>query len=71
MPVWASHSAVMIAADSPLPSQLDSIEIQEITAALRTHHGNIAAAARALKIHRSTLQGKLRKHQLYPAKLGQ
>ena len=53
-----------------LASQMSAIEFQEITNALCKHNDNIAAAARELDIHRSTLQGKLRKHALYPQKIG-
>ena len=47
--------------------EINAIEAYKIKIAINTHR-NIAAAARALNIHRSTLQGKLRKHGIYPIK---
>lgn len=47
------------------PMSVDRLEWEHIQKVLTDHHGNISAAARALKMHRRTLQRKLAK---YPVK---
>jgi DNA-binding NtrC family response regulator len=54
--------------EGTLNDQIDAIEVGEIKNALTKHNHNLSGAARELKIHRSTLQGKLRKHNIYPTK---
>lgn len=49
-----------------LGSRIDSLEREVLCRALRDTQGNLAATARQLNIPRSTLQGKLRKYDLYP-----
>jgi two-component system response regulator RegA len=46
--------------DSPL--SIDRLEWEHIQRVLAEHQGNISATARALKMHRRTLQRKLGKH---------
>lgn len=53
------------AAVSPLPMSVDRIEWEHIQRVLREHKGNISSTARALNMHRRTLQRKLLKR---PAK---
>ena len=67
-PAWTTPTPTSQERD--LPSHLGAIEIHEITTALEKHRYNLAATARELNIHRSTLQGKLRKHAIYPQKTG-
>lgn len=55
--------ATMPVADSPL--SVDRLEWEHIQRVLAEHQGNISSTARALKMHRRTLQRKLSKH---PAK---
>ena len=47
-------------ADKPL--SVERLEWEHINRVLTEHHDNISAAARALSMHRRTLQRKLRKH---------
>jgi len=54
-------------AKNTINDEINDIEAYKIKNAISTH-SNISAAARALNIHRSTLQGKLKKHGLYPIK---
>lgn len=52
-------------ADTPPPSDplsIDRMEWEHIQRVLHEHGGNISATARALKMHRRTLQRKLGKH---------
>jgi two-component system response regulator RegA len=58
-----------IAADGPdeddapdVPLSVDQVEWEHIQRVLNTHEGNITATARALNMHRRTLQRKLAKH---------
>lgn len=51
--------AVEIRTDPPSVARLEWEHIQRV---LSQHHGNISATARALKMHRRTLQRKLAKH---------
>jgi len=46
--------------DNPL--SVDRLEWEHIQKVLNEHEGNISATARALKMHRRTLQRKLAKH---------
>ncbi len=48
----------------PLREQLDVVEREAITAALRWADGNLSRTARALEVDRNTLKAKLSKHQL-------
>jgi len=51
-------------ADAPLPDEpmsVDRLEWEHIQKVLAEHEGNISATARALKMHRRTLQRKLMK----------
>ena len=54
------------AGDAPPPEasplSVDRLEWEHIQRVLREHDGNISATARALKMHRRTLQRKLSKH---------
>jgi DNA-binding protein Fis len=43
---------------------LNAVEQQLLERAVREHHGNVSAAARALGIERNLLRYKLRKHGL-------
>ena len=52
--------SAMAVADSPL--SVDRLEWEHIQRVLAEQHGNISATARALKMHRRTLQRKLGKH---------
>jgi len=47
---------------SPEPLTVARIEWEHIQKVLNEHDGNISATARALKMHRRTLQRKLDKH---------
>ena len=46
------------------PAQIESLEWEHIQRVLREHDGNISATARALNMHRRTLQRKLAKPPL-------
>jgi two-component system response regulator RegA len=46
------------------PLSVNRLEWEHINRVLEAHHGNISAAARALSMHRRTLQRKLRKRPL-------
>lgn len=46
------------------PTQIDKLEWEHIQQVLRVHDGNISATARALNMHRRTLQRKLAKPPL-------
>jgi two-component system response regulator RegA len=62
------HSAT---ADLPLnvqPASINRLEWEHIQRVLQENHGNISATARALNMHRRTLQRKLSK---YPLEQGQ
>ena len=48
----------------PLNENIETIEKNSIVMALKENRSNIAKAARQLGLHRSTLQGKMRKYQL-------
>lgn len=48
-------------APPPAPPTVRRVEWEHIQRVLRDHHGNVSAAARALRMHRRTLQRKLRK----------
>lgn len=54
-----SAPVVALAADTPL--SVDRLEWEHIQRVLREHDGNISATARALNMHRRTLQRKLGK----------
>ncbi|MBZ0104806.1 MAG: response regulator transcription factor [Sulfuricella denitrificans] len=47
---------------TPQPLSVDRLEWEHIQRVLAEHQGNISATARALKMHRRTLQRKLSKH---------
>ena len=47
---------------APAPLTVARLEWEHIQKVLNEHHGNISATARALKMHRRTLQRKLDKH---------
>lgn len=47
---------------TPSPLSVRRLEWEYIQKVLRQHEGNVSAAARALGMHRRTLQRKLRKH---------
>lgn len=47
---------------TPQPLSVDRLEWEHIQRVLNEHQGNISATARALKMHRRTLQRKLGKH---------
>ncbi len=47
---------------APTPLSVDQMEWEHIQRVLSAHHGNISATARALNMHRRTLQRKLAKH---------
>ncbi|MDA0190158.1 MAG: response regulator transcription factor [Proteobacteria bacterium] len=59
----AEGDATLPVSDSPL--SVDRLEWEHIQRVLAEHQGNISSTARALKMHRRTLQRKLSKH---PAK---
>jgi two-component system response regulator RegA len=59
----AGSAATVVAPSEPL--SVDRLEWEHIQRILNEHHGNISATARALKMHRRTLQRKLSKR---PAK---
>jgi len=61
----ASSAASAPAAISRLPMSVERMEWEHIQRVLREHKGNISATARALNMHRRTLQRKLLKR---PAK---
>lgn len=46
---------------APAPPTVRRVEWEHIQRVLRDHHGNVSAAARALRMHRRTLQRKLGK----------
>lgn len=60
----ASSMAERIASQAPPsePLSVDRLEWEHIQRVLHEHEGNISATARALKMHRRTLQRKLGKH---------
>ncbi|HZS35998.1 MAG TPA: sigma-54 dependent transcriptional regulator [Polyangia bacterium] len=60
----SSAPAVLPAGGKPLQARLQEQEKSEIVAAIDRNQGNIAGAARALGINRSTLYYRLRKHGL-------
>jgi DNA-binding NtrC family response regulator len=69
----ATPQAVPGAGGKPLQARLQEQEKSEIVAAIERNQGNIAGAARALGINRSTLYYRLRKHgleHLLPTKPG-
>jgi two-component system response regulator RegA len=49
-------------APAELPLSIKRLEWEHLQKVLAEHNGNISAAARALKMHRRTLQRKLAKH---------
>lgn len=59
-----SHSPDGNAPLNAQPAQIDNLEWDHIQRVLREHDGNISATARALKMHRRTLQRKLAKPPL-------
>lgn len=46
----------------PAPPSVEEMEWEHIQRVLTEHHGNVSATARALNMHRRTLQRKLQKH---------
>ncbi|SMB26428.1 Acid tolerance regulatory protein ActR [Sterolibacterium denitrificans] len=60
----ASSMTERIASQAPPsePLSVDRLEWEHIQRVLHEHEGNISATARALKMHRRTLQRKLGKH---------
>lgn len=56
----AAGDAALPVAESPL--SVDRLEWEHIQRVLAEHQGNISSTARALKMHRRTLQRKLAKH---------
>ncbi|HEU0187837.1 MAG TPA: response regulator transcription factor [Gallionellaceae bacterium] len=59
----------LASADAPLntqPSSISRLEWEHIQRVLQEHNGNISATARALNMHRRTLQRKLSKHPAEP-----
>jgi two-component system response regulator RegA len=56
----SSGDSAIPVSDSPL--SIDRLEWEHIQRVLAEHQGNISATARALKMHRRTLQRKLGKH---------
>lgn len=67
-PRWGTPTVPIHPTERTLNEQLSTIERAELQSALEHAQHNLAATARALNIHRSTLQGKLRKHGIYPEK---
>lgn len=66
-PRWENRSTLFnVSDDVGLPTQLEEIEKVKIQEALQQCGYNLSAASRVLGVHRSTLQGKLRKYKLYP-----
>ncbi|MBP9713051.1 MAG: response regulator [Sterolibacterium sp.] len=62
---FEQHGDAPESAASPPPSEplsVDRLEWEHIQRVLLEHDGNISATARALKMHRRTLQRKLDKH---------
>lgn len=62
--ILAAFAATAPAADAAPPSEplsVDRLEWEHIQRVLQEHEGNISATARALKMHRRTLQRKLMK----------
>jgi DNA-binding NtrC family response regulator len=57
-------AAVAAEPGAPMPHRFREAERREITQAIEVARGNIAAAARALGLNRSTLYYRLRKHDL-------
>ena len=47
---------------APSPMSLNQLEWEHLQRTLLDHDGNISAAARALNLHRRSLQRKLKKH---------
>lgn len=60
--VPAESSARSSAMDEYSPPSVDRLEWEHIQKVLQEHDGNISATARALGMHRRTLQRKLSKH---------
>jgi two-component system response regulator RegA len=56
------HSGDNSAPVSELPLSVKRLEWEHIHRVLMKHHGNISASAKALGMHRRTLQRKLNKH---------
>ncbi|HEY6093893.1 MAG TPA: response regulator transcription factor [Gallionellaceae bacterium] len=59
----------LASADTPLntqPSSISRVEWEHIQRVLQEHNGNISATARALNMHRRTLQRKLGKYPSEP-----
>lgn len=56
----AAGDASLFVSDSPL--SVDRMEWEHIQRVLAEHQGNVSSTARALKMHRRTLQRKLSKH---------
>ncbi|MFY9259986.1 MAG: response regulator transcription factor [Gallionella sp.] len=56
-----AHAADSQAPLKALPTHIGNLEWEHIQQVLRTHDGNISATARALNMHRRTLQRKLNK----------
>ncbi|MBL8486812.1 MAG: response regulator [Rhodocyclaceae bacterium] len=59
---FAHQPAADAAPPEATPLSVDRLEWEHIQRVLREHDGNISATARALKMHRRTLQRKLSKH---------
>ena len=57
----SSASGLYSIADIPVPLSVDRLEWEHIQRILAEHRGNISATARALHMHRRTLQRKLGK----------
>lgn len=60
-PGGAAETAVGIVPPPAVPMSVDRMEWEHIQRVLREHQGNISATARALNMHRRTLQRKLLK----------
>lgn len=61
------HSATAAAPLNAQPASISRLEWEHIQRVLQENHGNISATARALNMHRRTLQRKLTKHPLEQA----
>jgi two-component system, response regulator RegA len=58
---FGSHLPQPISTDAYTPISIDRLEWEHIQKVLQEHNGNISATARALGMHRRTLQRKLQK----------
>ena len=65
---WTEAGEAPIDDDQSLADRVRAYEAELIRECLRTRHGDVREAARALKIPRKTLYDKLTKHGVHPGK---